>query len=141
MNDIAERYKNVIIKEKKGSVLAEQAKAYGTDYQKMIDNMKGEKTTVDVTFEGRGFGNFGVEDKVIGTVIGMKEGETSEPIVGGNGLYVVKVTKHETSATPNNYDNIKKELSSKYNNLIINQGAFSALRDNVKVEDNSILFY
>lgn len=140
--DIAERYNYIIKKEKKGNMLAEQAKAYGTDYQKMIDNMKGEKTTVEnVTFEGRGFGNFGVEDKVIGTVVSMKEGETSEPIIGGNGLYVVKVTKQEKAAAPADYASIEREKRSQFNNQILNQGAYSALKDNVKIEDNSVLFY
>lgn len=140
--DLVDRYKYVILKEKKGDILAEQAKAYGNDYQKMVDNLKGEKTTVDnVTFEGRGFGNFGVEDKVIGTVIGMKEGETSEPIVGGNGLYVVKVTKREAAATPANYDNILREQRSKYTNNIVNQVAYSALKEIAEVEDNSVMFF
>lgn len=140
--DIADRYQFVIKKEKKGAMLAEQAKTYGTDYQKMIDNMKGEKTTVDnVTFEGRGFGNFGVEDKVIGTVIGMKEGEVSEPIVGGNGLFVVKVTKETPAATTTDYSSIVREYRTRYNNQILNNSAYSALKDNVKIEDNSILFY
>ena len=139
--DIAERYEFVIKKEKKGAMLAEQAKAFGGDYQKMIDELKGEKTTVEnVTFEGRGFGNFGVEDKVIGTVIGMKEGETSEPIIGGNGLYVVKVTK-ETPAETADYSNIVREQRTRFNNQILNNSAYSALKDNTKIEDNSILFY
>lgn len=140
--DIVERYKYIITKEKKGEMLAEQAKTYGNDYQKMIDALKGEKATVDnITFEGRGFGNFGVEDKVIGSVIGMKEGETSQPIVGGNGLYVVKVTKQETAAAPADYSSIEREKRSQFNNRILNQGAYSALKDNVKIKDNSILFY
>ena len=140
--DIADRYQFVIKKEKKGAMLAEQAKTYGTDYQKMIDNMKGEKTTVDnVTFEGLGFGNFGVENKVIGTVIGMKEGEVSEPIVGGNGLFVVKVTKETPAATTTDYSSIVREYRTRYNNQILNNSAYSALKDNVKIEDNSILFY
>ena len=140
--EIADRYQFVIKKEKKGAMLAEQAKTYGTDYQKMIDNMKGEKTTVDnVTFEGRGFGNFGVEDKVIGTVIGMKEGEVSEPIVGGNGLFVVKVTKETPAATTTDYSSIVREYRTRFNNQILNNSAYSALKDNVKIEDNSILFY
>ncbi len=140
--DIAERYEYVMKKEKKGAMLAEQAKAYGTDYQKMIDNMKGEKTTVDnVTFEGRGFGNFGVEDKVIGTVIGMKAGEVSEPIVGGNGLYVVKIVKETPATATTDYTNIQKEQRSRYNNQILNNAAYSALKDMTKIEDNSILFY
>ena len=141
IEDITERYQYVIKKEKKGAMLAEQAKAYGTDYQKMIDNMKGEKTTVDVTFEGRGFGNFGVEDKVIGTVMGMKAGETSEPIVGGNGLYVVKVAKETPAAATTDYSNIVKEQRSKFVNQILNNAAYSALKDNIEIEDNSILFY
>ena len=139
--DIAERYEFVIKKEKKGAMLAEQAKAYGNDYQKMIDELKGEKTNIDnITFDGRGFGNFGVEDKVIGTVIGMNEGETSEPIIGGNGIYVVKVTK-ETPATTTDYSNIVREQRTKFNNQILNNAAYAALKDNVKIEDNSILFY
>ena len=141
MEEVAERNSYLIKKEKKGAMLAEQAKAYGTDYQKMIDNMKGEKSTVDVTFEGRGFGNFGVEDKVIGTVMGMKAGETSEPIAGGNGLYVVKVTKETPAVATTDYTNIVKEQRSKFVNQIINNAAYSALKDNVKIEDNSILFY
>ena len=140
--DIIDRYEFVIKKEKKGEMLAEKAKAYGTDYQKMIDNLKGEKTTVDnVTFEGRGFGNFGVEDKVIGTVIGMKEGETSEPIVGGNGLYVVKVTKKTPATATTDYTNIVKEQRSKFTNQILNNAAYSALKEKFDIEDNSILFY
>ena len=140
--DIIERYEYVIKKEKKGAMLAEQAKAYGTDYQKMIDNLKGEKTTIDnVTFEGRGFGNFGVEDKVIGTVIGMKEGEVSEPIIGGNGLYIVNIVKETPAAATTDYTNIQKEQRSRYNNQILNNAAYSALKDMTKIEDNSILFY
>lgn len=139
--EVIDRYEYIIKKEKKGAMLAEQAKAYGTDYQKMIDNMKGEKTTVDnITFDGRGFGNFGVEDKVIGTVIGMKEGEVSEPIIGGNSLFVVKVTK-ETPSTTEDYSSIKKEQRSRYNNQILNGAVLSALKDIVDIEDNSILFY
>ena len=141
VEEVATNAQFIIKKEKKGAMLAEQAKAYGSDYQKMIDELKGEKTTIeDITFDGRGFGNFGVEDKVIGTVIGMKEGETSEPIIGGNGLYVVKVTK-ETPATTTDYSNVVREQRTRFNNQILNNSAYSALRDNVKIEDNSILFY
>ena len=100
--DITEEdYQILVKKEKKGEMLAEKAKAYGSDYQKMIDEMNGTKTVIDdVAFNDTYFGRFAVEDKVLGTVIGMKEGETSEPIIGGNGLFIVKVTK-ETPAEAN----------------------------------------
>ena len=139
--EVTENYEFLVKKEKKGAMLAEQAKAYGTDYQKMIDNLKGEKATVDnITFESRGLGNFGYEDKVIGTVMGMKEGEISEPIVGGNGLYVVKVTKETPSTTTTDFSSIVREYRSKYNNQILNN-SYPALKETFEVEDNSILFY
>ena len=140
--DAKEFYKYVITKEKKGQMLAEQAEAYGNDYQKMIDELKGEKTTINnITFEGRNFGSFGVEEKVIGTIIGMQEGETSLPIAGGNGLYVVTVTKQDVAAAPADYKSIEREKRSQFNNSILNRKAYSAIKDNVKIEDNSILFF
>lgn len=73
-NDLIDRYEFMIKKTKKGEMLAEKAKAYGTDYQKMIDELGGEKTAIDnITFDGRAFGNFGVEDKIIGTVTALTE--------------------------------------------------------------------
>ena len=71
----------------------------------------------------------------------MKEGEVSEPIIGGNGLYVVKVVKETPAATTTDYSNIQREQRSKFNNQILNNAVYSALKDMTKIEDNSILFY
>ena len=65
----------------------------------------------------------------------------SEPIIGGNGLYVVKIVKETPAATTTDYTNIQKEQRSRYNNQILNNAVYSALKDLAKVEDNSILFY
>lgn len=140
-DDMIERYAYQIKKVKKGEMLAEKAKSYGTDYQKMIDELKGEKTTIDnISFDGRSFGNFGVEDKVIGSTLGMKEGVYSAPIEGGNALVVVKVTKN-APAGPTDYASILREKKSNFNNQILNGSAYSALRDNAEIENNGILFF
>ena len=139
--DIIERYASTIKKVKKGEILAEKAKAYGTDYQKMIDELGGEKTTVEnVTMEGRGYGSFGVEEKIGGTTMGMKEGVYSAPIEGGNALAVVKVIA-TFPAGATDYDAIHREYVSKFNNAILNGSPYSAMLDNAKVENNGILFF
>ena len=139
--DLIERNAIQIKKEKKGEMLAEKAKAFGTDYQKMIDELGGEKTTVEnITMEGRGFGSFGVEEKIGGTTMGMAEGVYSAPIVGGNAMAIVKVTG-TTPAGKTDYDAIRRELVSRFNNAILNGSPYSAMYDKAKVENNGILFF
>ena len=139
--DIIERYASTIKKVKKGEMLVEKAKAYGTDYQKMIDELGGEKINVEsFTMEGRGFGSLGVEEKICGTALGMKEGVYSAPLAGGNAMAVVKVTG-STPAGATDYDAIRREYVSKFNNAILNGNAYTAIYDNAKIVNNGILFY
>ncbi len=139
--DMIERYASTIRKVKKGEILDEKAKMYGTDYQKMIDELGGEKTTVEnITMEGRGFGSFGVEEKIGGTTMGMQEGVFSAPIEGGNALAIVKVTS-TIPADKTDYDAIRREYVSRFNNAILNGSPYSAMLDNAKVKNNSILFF
>lgn len=139
--DIIERYAMTIKKVKKGEILAEKAKAYGNDYDKMIKELNGEMLNVEnITMEGRGYGALGVEEKIGGTTLGMKEGVYSQPIEGGNAMAIVKVTS-TLEAGNTDYDAIRKEYVSKFNNAILNGNPYSALLDNAKVENNSILFF
>ena len=139
--DLIERNAIQIKKAKKGEMIAEKAKAYGTDYDKMIENLNGEKTDVEnITMEGRGFGSFGVEEKIGGTTMGMKEGVYSKPIEGGNAYAIVKVTG-TTPAGDTDYDALRKEYVSKFNNAILNGSHYSAILDNAKVKNNGILFF
>lgn len=139
--DLIERNAVQIRKAKKGEILVEKAKAYGTDYQKMIDELGGEKVTVEnISMEGRGYGSLGVEDKIGGTTLGMKEGVYSAPLAGGNAMAIVKVTG-TTPAGKTDYDALRREYVSKFNNAILNGNPYSALLENAKVENNGIMFY
>ena len=139
--DLIERNAVQIRKAKKGEMLVEKAKTYGTDYDRMINELNGEKTTVEnVTMEGRGFGSFGVEEKIGGTTLGMNIGVYSEPIDGGNAMAIVKAT-NETASGKTDYDALRKEYVSKFNNAILNGSHYSAMLDNAKITNNGILFF
>jgi hypothetical protein len=139
--DLIERNAVQIRKAKKGEMIAAKAKAYGTDYDKMVKELGGEKTSVEnITMEGRGYGSFGVEEKIGGTTMGMKEGVYSAPIEGGNAFAIVKVTS-TTPAGAADYEALRKEHVSRFNNAILNGSHYSAMLDNAKVKNNGILFF
>jgi peptidyl-prolyl cis-trans isomerase D len=139
--DLIERNATQIKKVKKGEYLAEKAKAYGTDYDKMIKDLKGELTTVEnITMEGRGYGSLGVEEKIGGVTMAMPLGVFTDPIEGGNALAIVKaVTTIPAGAT--DFDALYKEYVSRFNNAILNGSHYAAMLDNAKIKNNGILFF
>ena len=139
--DLIERNAVQIRKAKKGEMIAEKAKAYGNNYDMMIKELNGEKTTVEnITMEGRGFGSFGVEEKIGGTTMGMPIGVYSAPIEGGNAFAIVMATT-STEAGATDFDAIRKEYVSKFNNAILNGSHYSAMLDNAKVKNNGVMFF
>jgi hypothetical protein len=106
----------------------------------MIDDLGGEFLTVDnISYDGRGFGSLGVEEKIGGTTLGIKEGVYSAPIEGGNAFAIVKATK-TTPAGETDYASLQREKKSQFTNSIVNN-AYNALFENAKVENNGILFF
>ncbi len=139
--DLMERNATQIKKVKKGEYLAAKAKTYGTDYDKMIKELNGELTNVEnITMEGRGYGSLGVEEKIGGVTLAMPLGVYTDPIEGGNAIAIVKATT-ELPAGATDYDAIRREYVSKFNNAILNGSHYSAMLDNANVKNNGILFF
>ena len=139
-DELVANHTSQILKEKKGKMIAEEAKAFGTNYQQMIDSLGGEFITVDnITYDGRGFGSLGVEERIGGTALGIKEGVFSAPIQGGNAFAILKVT-NTTPASATDYATFQRDKKAQFNNSIVN-GAYNALFENAKVENNGYLFF
>ena len=139
---IAEQSKYQILNKKKGEMAVEKMKACGTDYDRMVSELGAESTTVnDVNLESRGVGNFGVESDIVGTIMGMKEGAVEGPIAGNTSAFVIKNVK--IAGTPENVDlsSIHREKKAQFDNKVLNNGVYNALRNNAKIEDNRVLFY
>ena len=52
-----------------------------------------------------------------------------------------ETSAQEPAEATTDYSSIVREQRTRFNNQILNNAAYSALKDNVKIEDNSILFY
>lgn len=139
---IAEQSKYQILNKKKGEVAVEKMKACGTDYDRMVSELGAESTTVEnVNMESRGVGNFGVEADIVGTIMGMDEGEVVGPVAGNTSAFVIKNVK--IAGTPEDVDlsGIHREKKAQFDNKVLNNGVYNALRNNAKIEDNRVLFY
>lgn len=138
--EMIKNHNTQIIKEKKGKIIAEKAIQYGKDYDKMIDELKGEKINVkDISYDGRSFGSLGVEERIGGTALGLREGVYSDIIEGGNAVAIVKVTG-TTPAGQTDYEALKTSQKATFTNTITNN-AYNALFENAKVVNNGYLFF
>ena len=110
-------------------------KACGSDVNRMINELGAESTTVsDITIDSRVLGNFGVEADIIGTIMGMKEGEEVGPIAGNSSAFIIKNVKIAQPEPITDYTDILREKTSQFTNRVSN--VYSALKNTVKIKDN-----
>lgn len=142
MEKILDQSKYQILNKKKGEIAVEKMKACGTDYDRMINELGAESTSVsDVNMEARALGNFGVEADIIGTILGMKEGEVVGPIAGNTSAFVIKNVKVANAPENPDLSSVLRDKTAQFNNKVLNNGVYNALRNNAKIEDNRVMFY
>ena len=142
LEKIAEQSKYQILNKKKGEIAVSKMQACGNDYDRMVNELGAESTTVnDITMESRSVGNFGVDDKVVGIILGMKEGEVVGPVAGNSTAFIIKNVKHNATATATDYPTIQREKKAQFDNKVLNGGVYNALKNNAKIEDNRVMFF
>lgn len=139
---VAEQSKYQILNKKKGEMAVDKMKACGNDVNRMVNELGAESTSVsDVTIDSRVLGNFGVEADIVGTLLGMKEGEEVGPIAGNSSAFIIKNVKFTQPATTNDFSDIIREKTSQFTNKVLNNGVYNALRNNAKIKDNRTEVY
>ena len=139
---IADQSKYQILNKKKGEMAVEKLKACGNDVNRMVNELGAESTTVsDITIESRVLGNFGVEADIVGTLLGMKEGEEVGPIAGNTSAFIIKNVRFTQPAATNDYSEIVREKTSQFTNKVVGGNIYNALRNNAKIKDNRTEVY
>lgn len=142
MSIVAEQAKYQILNKVKGQMAVDKMKACGDDVNRMVSELGAESTTVsDITIDSRVLGNFGVESDIVGTVLGMKEGEQVGPVAGNSSAFIIKNVKIAEPEATDDYSSILREKTSQFNNKILGGSVYSALRNKVEVKDNREMFY
>ena len=142
LNVVADQAKYQILNNKKGEVAVEKMKACGTDVNRMVSELGAESTSVsDLSIDSRVLGNFGVEADIIGTILGMKEGEELGPIAGNSSAFIIKNVKKVEPEATTDYSSILREKTSQFNNKVLGGSIYNALKDKAQIEDNRATFY
>ena len=142
MEKAVEQSKYQILNMKKGEMAVEKMKACGNDYNRMVSELGAEIDTIsDITLASRNFGNFGAEAAVIGKIMSMDENTVSEPIAGNTTAFIIKNVKKSEAPATSDFAAITRDKQSQYNNKVLNNAVYSALRENAKIVDNRVKFY
>jgi peptidyl-prolyl cis-trans isomerase D len=104
-------------KEKKAQMIREKITA--TTVNDIAKNQGvSPRTAAALTIKNTTLSGAGVEPKVVGAAFGLSEGETSKPIDGEKGVYVIEVTKVNDATALDNYTAIMNRLNSESRNLV-----------------------
>ena len=138
---VAVEKENQILNMKRGEIYVSKMKACGNDYDRMIKELKADTATVrNLTMETRNIGNFGIEPSIVGTIIGMKEGDVAGPLAGGISAFIIKNVKHQAAPPTTDYSSILTQRRAWYTNFS-REAVYPALRKNAKIKDDRLLFF
>ncbi len=142
MDKVKSEIRPFVVNQVKGKYLAAKMKAYSGNLAAAEKAMNLQPQEVDnMTFDSRNLTGFGMENKVIGSVFGMKTGQVSQPIVGNAATFMVKVNKLNPAVAPSNYNQLVDQLTAEFIQRVNQDYPYIALRDASDVQDNRITFY
>ena len=122
----AKRLMNKMSKTKNLAVLARNGKTIVSDAQ--------------IIFGNPSIGNSGFEPEIVGALFSaIKDGQTTIPLKGKTGIYVVKVTKTTKAPITNSYQAEHDQLLNAAMNVMQNE-TLGALRKKAEVVDNRRLY-
>ncbi|MFK7934239.1 MAG: peptidylprolyl isomerase [Saprospiraceae bacterium] len=128
-----------VINLKKATLITEQVAgkdlaAVAGQYATQID------TARNVTFDARQVTGMGNEPKVIAKAFSMEANQVSEPILGNNGVYLIKPTRTAGATTPPNIAQVRQTTGSA-TRAQIGGLIFQDLKKTADITDNRSRFY
>lgn len=93
---------------------------------KTVENLAGNSHNIE---------GLGHEDVLVGAALGTKAGQTTKPLVGDNGVFVVTVNKTESGTLPNDFKMQQKQMEQMISGRA-DYEAFNALKDLAEIEDH-----
>lgn len=114
-----------------GKSLSAIATTYGTS----VDTLSG------VNFSTSFLQDVGNEPKLVGEAFQLGEGQTSAPIIGNTGVYMVSViSKAAPQAVTANIPQLRQQYNATARSQVLS-GLMPAIKENAKVKDNRAAFY
>jgi len=124
---------------KKGASIA--SKVSGTDLASIATSFNSSvESASNIAFTAGSVTGLGNEPKVLAAALAQAEGSVSSPIVGNNGVYVVKTTAKTAGTAPANVLAQTKSINST-NRGRVNFSLLNALKETFKATDNRSKYF
>ncbi|MEM9545629.1 MAG: peptidylprolyl isomerase [Bacteroidota bacterium] len=137
--DVRDDLEIVVTNKLKGEKIASQIS--GTDLNTIASNFNSTvESASDVAFTATSVTGLGNEPEVLSAVFAQPEGSVSKPIIGNNGVYVVKTTSKVEGTVPANVI-VQKRTISNTNRGRVNFSLMNSLKEIFKPTDNRYTYF
>ncbi len=139
VDEVRADIEQLVANQKKGELLSKNMTGKSIaeitqEYDVSVDS------ALNIRFNTAFLPNLGAEPKLIGEAFKLEQGEVSNPIVGNNGVYVVRVLSKTVPSAPVNLAQIRQSTASIARSRV-NTGLMDVLKDKAKIVDNRSTFY
>ncbi len=142
LDEVKPRIATNVLNEVKGRYLAEKMKAYNGNLDKIAKEMNGIKENVPaLAFTDRNMPKFGREKMVIGYTFGMDNNQTSKPLIGNGGAFVIKLNKITHVTDLSDYTPVINKMEENFAKNVKQDRPYWAIKKAADITDNRISFY
>ncbi len=138
--DMKAELETAVMNEKKGEMIIKQIKA--GDKVDAIATQLGSsvQAPTGISFNQSFIPGLGNEPEVLGLLYNMEAGQTSKPILGNSGVYVVEMVSKTEAQPIADYSASKKQISTQMQQGVA-QNIFEAMKGKAKIKDKRSNFY
>jgi peptidyl-prolyl cis-trans isomerase D len=141
MEQVKDQLTAELRRDKKAAMLMEKMKKGGTTLESIGTAVtQPVQSAASVSFASPMLANSGMESFVVGYLMAMKPGQTSAPLKGLNGVYVVQVESFADVKEPADLKEATKQLRSQLQNRSQYE-SYNALREKAGIVDKRAKFY
>lgn len=140
LDAVKESIRPMVMNSKKGDMLMKKFEGATGDIDAIGAAVGAPVAPQVVNFASPALGRFGSEPKVIGTIFGMNDGETSKPIKGNRGVFVIALTNKTPAADLPDYTQEQEQQQQATRGRVQGQ-VFLSLKESAKVDDRRAKFY
>ncbi len=143
LEEVAGEIESILIRERKGEIIASRLRdniSEATDIEELAAGLNTQvEEARNILFSSFSVPGAGIEPRLIATALNSEPNTISGPVVGENGVYVLRVTsvnfpdEKDIEAVRRNLANSKRAR--------VNFDAFEALREQANVKDNRHQFF
>lgn len=139
VQDVRNTIQAAVMNEKKGEMI--KSKISSTDLESIANQFESQVDSVqNVNFNMSYLQALGQEPEVLAYLDAMEKDEVKGPIVGNNGVYVLKLTGKSIASLPTNLTTLKNQVATQARQSADIQ-LIDALKKAAKIEDNRFTYY